>query len=57
MYEEELYVGREICCNRCSGLFYTYSSSGIPVCGGCYELSRKEIKSEMLDMVGFLTTH
>ena len=56
MYEEELYVGREICCNRCSGLFYTYSNSGVPVCGGCYGSSTEKAKSEMLELVNFLTS-
>ncbi len=55
MYEEELFVGREIHCNRCNGLFYTYDNSGAPVCGECYDSARRQIRSEMLDMVNFLT--
>ena len=55
MYEEELLIGREIDCNRCNGLFYTYSSAGVPVCGQCYSTSQHQRRSEMLDMVQFLT--
>ena len=56
MYGEEFFVGREISCNGCSGLFYTYDNSGIPVCGECYDSSRRQVRSEMLDMVNFLST-
>ncbi len=55
MYEEELFIGRELSCSGCNGLFYTYDNSGIPVCGECYDSARREVREEMLDMVNFLT--
>ena len=54
MYEEELFIGREINCSRCNGLYYTYDS-GAPVCNECYDSSRRKARSDMLDMINFLT--
>jgi len=54
MYEEELFIGRELNCKRCSGLYYTFDS-GVPVCNGCYESDRRNFRSESLEMINFLS--